>query len=157
MQNLIATTFEVVHYIALQAVHYKPLQEVHLSRYNQLRRQLHSFCVGLLSVRFAFTLRQATIFPEEALRSPFCQVHIPASFGVHLPTTSFHQLRGLCRLQGESRPRLPSVQRHHLRRTSNFCDLMLAMQLCWHRKLSPLYSTVWLLQCQHNEQLSREI
>lgn len=35
MQNLIATTFEVVHYIALQAVHYKPLQEVHLSRYNQ--------------------------------------------------------------------------------------------------------------------------
>ena len=37
MQNLIATTFEVVHYIALQAVHYKPLQEVHLSRYNQLR------------------------------------------------------------------------------------------------------------------------
>ena len=34
MQNLIATTFEVVHYIALQAVHYKPLQEVHLSRYN---------------------------------------------------------------------------------------------------------------------------
>lgn len=36
MQNLIATTFEVVHYIALQAVHYKPLQEVHLSRYNHL-------------------------------------------------------------------------------------------------------------------------
>lgn len=36
MQNLIATTFEVVHYIALQAVHYKPLQEVHLSRYNQI-------------------------------------------------------------------------------------------------------------------------
>ena len=36
MQYLIATTFEVVHYIALQAVHYKPLQEVHLSRYNQL-------------------------------------------------------------------------------------------------------------------------
>ena len=35
MQNLIANTFEVVHYIALQAVHYKPLQEVHLSRYNQ--------------------------------------------------------------------------------------------------------------------------
>ena len=35
--------------------------------------------------------------------------------------------------------------------------LMLAMLLCWHRKLSPLYSTVWLLQCQHNEQLSREI
>ena len=35
MQYLIATTFEVVHYIALQAVHYKPLQEVHLSRYNQ--------------------------------------------------------------------------------------------------------------------------
>ena len=35
MHNLIATTFEVVHYIALQAVHYKPLQEVHLSRYNQ--------------------------------------------------------------------------------------------------------------------------
>ena len=34
MQYLIATTFEVVHYIALQAVHYKPLQEVHLSRYN---------------------------------------------------------------------------------------------------------------------------
>ena len=34
MQSLIATTFEVVHYIALQAVHYKPLQEVHLSRYN---------------------------------------------------------------------------------------------------------------------------
>ena len=32
--NNIATTFEVVHYIALQAVHYKPLQEVHLSRYN---------------------------------------------------------------------------------------------------------------------------
>ena len=39
MQNLIATTFEVVHYIALQAVHYKPLQEVHLSRYNH-RSQL---------------------------------------------------------------------------------------------------------------------
>ena len=37
MQNLIATTFEVVHYIALQAVHYKPLQEVHLSRYNQVK------------------------------------------------------------------------------------------------------------------------
>lgn len=36
MQNLIATTFEVVHYIALQAVHYKPLQEVHLSRYNHI-------------------------------------------------------------------------------------------------------------------------
>ena len=36
MQSLIATTFEVVHYIALQAVHYKPLQEVHLSRYNQI-------------------------------------------------------------------------------------------------------------------------
>lgn len=36
MQYLIATTFEVVHYIALQAVHYKPLQEVHLSRYNQV-------------------------------------------------------------------------------------------------------------------------
>ena len=36
MQYLIATTFEVVHYIALQAVHYKPLQEVHLSRYNHL-------------------------------------------------------------------------------------------------------------------------
>lgn len=35
LQYLIATTFEVVHYIALQAVHYKPLQEVHLSRYNQ--------------------------------------------------------------------------------------------------------------------------
>ena len=34
MHYLIATTFEVVHYIALQAVHYKPLQEVHLSRYN---------------------------------------------------------------------------------------------------------------------------
>lgn len=27
MHYLIATTFEVVHYIALQAVHYKPLQE----------------------------------------------------------------------------------------------------------------------------------
>ena len=38
MQNLIATTFEVVHYIALQAVHYKPLQEVHLSRYNHGKR-----------------------------------------------------------------------------------------------------------------------
>ena len=38
MQNLIATTFEVVHYIALQAVHYKPLQEVHLSRYNHIPR-----------------------------------------------------------------------------------------------------------------------
>lgn len=37
MQNLIATTFEVVHYIALQAVHYKPLQEVHLSRYNHIK------------------------------------------------------------------------------------------------------------------------
>ena len=36
MQNLIATTFEVVHYIALQAVHYKPLQEAHLSRYNHI-------------------------------------------------------------------------------------------------------------------------
>ena len=36
MHYLIATTFEVVHYIALQAVHYKPLQEVHLSRYNHL-------------------------------------------------------------------------------------------------------------------------
>ena len=36
MHYLIATTFEVVHYIALQAVHYKPLQEVHLSRYNQI-------------------------------------------------------------------------------------------------------------------------
>ena len=36
MQYLIATTFEVVHYIALQAVYYKPLQEVHLSRYNHL-------------------------------------------------------------------------------------------------------------------------
>ena len=36
MQYLIATTFEVVHYIALQTVHYKPLQEVHLSRYNQI-------------------------------------------------------------------------------------------------------------------------
>ena len=42
MQNLIATTFEVVHYIALQAVHYKPLQEVHLSRYNQTI--LHDIC-----------------------------------------------------------------------------------------------------------------
>ena len=40
MQNLIATTFEVVHYIALQAVHYKPLQEVHLSRYNQLNQHI---------------------------------------------------------------------------------------------------------------------
>ena len=37
MQYLIATTFEVVHYIALQAVHYKPLQEVHLSRYNHVK------------------------------------------------------------------------------------------------------------------------
>ena len=36
LQSLIATTFEVVHYIALQAVHYKPLQEVHLSRYNHI-------------------------------------------------------------------------------------------------------------------------
>ena len=42
MQNLIATTFEVVHYIALQAVHYKPLQEVHLSRYNQIVASLKS-------------------------------------------------------------------------------------------------------------------
>ena len=40
MQNLIATTFEVVHYIALQAVHYKPLQEVHLSRYNHIDRKI---------------------------------------------------------------------------------------------------------------------
>ena len=38
MQSLIATTFEVVHYIALQAVHYKPLQEVHLSRYNHFSK-----------------------------------------------------------------------------------------------------------------------
>ena len=37
MQYLIATTFEVVHYITLQAVHYKPLQEVHLSRYNHIQ------------------------------------------------------------------------------------------------------------------------
>ena len=43
MQNLIATTFEVVHYIALQAVHYKPLQEVHLSRYNQVGGAKKSF------------------------------------------------------------------------------------------------------------------
>ena len=35
MQNLIATTSEVVHYIASQAVHYNPLQEVHSSRYWQ--------------------------------------------------------------------------------------------------------------------------
>ena len=42
MQNLIATTFEVVHYIALQAVHYKPLQEVHLSRYNQLEKVINA-------------------------------------------------------------------------------------------------------------------
>lgn len=41
MHNLIATTFEVVHYIALQAVHYKPLQEVHLSRYNHFRKALN--------------------------------------------------------------------------------------------------------------------
>ena len=41
MQNLIATTFEVVHYIALQAVHYKPLQEVHLSRYNHGQEKLY--------------------------------------------------------------------------------------------------------------------
>ena len=40
MQYLIATTFEVVHYIVLQAVHYKPLQEVHLSRYNQIKKLL---------------------------------------------------------------------------------------------------------------------
>ena len=40
MHYLIATTFEVVHYIALQAVHYKPLQEVHLSRYNHIMHSL---------------------------------------------------------------------------------------------------------------------
>lgn len=45
MQNLIATTFEVVHYIALQAVHYKPLQEVHLSRYNHVD-YVHSIAQG---------------------------------------------------------------------------------------------------------------
>ena len=43
MQNLIATTFEVVHYIALQTVHYKPLQEVHLSRYNQSNGGLNNY------------------------------------------------------------------------------------------------------------------
>ena len=36
LQNLIATTSEVAHYIASQAVHYNPLQEVHSSRYWQI-------------------------------------------------------------------------------------------------------------------------
>ena len=47
MQYLIATTFEVVHYIALQAVHYKPLQEVHLSRYNQRTLGRDSFIMNI--------------------------------------------------------------------------------------------------------------
>lgn len=45
MQYLIATTFEVVHYIALQAVHYKPLQEVHLSRYNHVDKDLAFYAI----------------------------------------------------------------------------------------------------------------
>ena len=49
MQYLIATTFEVVHYIALQTVHYKPLQEVHLSRYNQFKEYInkHTWIITL--------------------------------------------------------------------------------------------------------------
>ena len=55
MQYLIATTFEVVHYIVLQAVHYKPLQEVHLSRYNHHSSRVKGFLpeygqVGILSI-----------------------------------------------------------------------------------------------------------
>lgn len=50
MQSLIATTFEVVHYIALQAVHYKPLQEVHLSRYNQFKYLMIKSISGLSDV-----------------------------------------------------------------------------------------------------------
>ena len=52
MQNLIATTFEVVHYIALQAVHYKPLQEVHLSRYNQCITESHNVHKFTLDVTY---------------------------------------------------------------------------------------------------------
>lgn len=48
MQNLIATTFEVVHYIALQAVHYKPLQEAHLSRYNHLKEEIELEAKGMV-------------------------------------------------------------------------------------------------------------
>ena len=36
MQNLKATTSEVVHLKTLWAVHYKPLQEVHSIRYSQI-------------------------------------------------------------------------------------------------------------------------
>lgn len=66
MQNLIATTFEVVHYIALQAVHYKPLQEVHLSRYNHKMQfsgksridETHKLCdvIGTHSARRTFVV-----------------------------------------------------------------------------------------------------
>ena len=59
MQYLIATTFEVVHYIALQAVHYKPLQEVHLSRYNH--RLLESVNVSVYSPGYNFQLRRNLI------------------------------------------------------------------------------------------------
>ena len=63
MQYLIATTFEVVHYIALQTVHYKPLQEVHLSRYNQLCPS------GQVVQRLADECLAGRFFPEAMLPS----------------------------------------------------------------------------------------
>ena len=63
MQNLIATTFEVVHYIALQAVHYKPLQEVHLSRYNQQRYWFRPSSQGRASPE-AYTTTEICIYSD---------------------------------------------------------------------------------------------
>jgi hypothetical protein len=49
------------------------------------------------------------------------------------------------------------VRHRHPRRTGSFSCLMLAMQLCWHRKESLSYSTRCPVQCQHNVQLPRVI
>lgn len=47
MQNLKATTSEVVHLKTLWAVHYKPLQEVHSIRYSQTNESSGCiFCVN---------------------------------------------------------------------------------------------------------------
>lgn len=73
MQNLIATTFEVVHYIALQAVHYKPLQEVHLSRYNHI-----PLGVPPILRLFGWMIGLAIVIPLCFLPDLFCKLRYTA-------------------------------------------------------------------------------
>ena len=90
MQSLIATTFEVVHYVALQAVHYKPLQEVHLSRYNQINGEYFDCRYFKSPYEFHFTKSLTPISWNHIESIEFRFATIPANinfYGDYIPVS----------------------------------------------------------------------